>query len=282
MNPVSSVSPPLPLGDPHLRAELDRNGFAVIDDFFSSADIEQLFEVFRANDSIVHRRPFATSMHSDDVAYRATIDRAIKTVLQPRAESVLDGYRLCFTNFLVKEPHRGEAGKVALHQDPSLVDETHYRSLSIWAPLVDTELENGCLHVVPGSHLLNSAPRPSGGDSPYRALDPLFERILQPVPIKAGSAMIHSQMLFHGSPPNRGSKPRVVAGGFCVPREAQLYCYYRDPASPDKLEVFEIDDLFYTRHQYGTRPQGVRHVRTIDFWYERITEDQLRRMCAGA
>jgi hypothetical protein len=260
---------------------LDRDGYAVIDDFLTPADIEQLFEVFRAYDSPVHRLPFATSMHSGDFTYRAAVDRAMKGVLEPRVQSVFPGYRLCFTNFLVKEPHRGDAGTVEVHQDPSLLDETRHQSLSIWAPLLDTDVATGCLHVVPGSHRFNRAPRPSGGLSPYRSLDPVFQRMLQPVPIRAGSALIHSQMLFHGSPPNRGTMPRVVAGGFCVPSEAQLYCYYRDPTSPDKLEVFEIDDLFYTRHQYGTRPQGVPHVRTIDYWYEPISEDQLRRAYAG-
>lgn len=265
-----------------LQAALDRDGYAVIDSFLTPADIDQLFEVFRAYDSPVHRQPFGASMHSTDFAYRAAVDRAMRAVLEPRATGALPGYRLCFTNFLVKEPQQADAGTVQLHQDPSLLDETRHHSLSIWAPLVDTDVRNGCLHVVPGSHRFNREPRPSGGLSPYRALDPLFQRFLQPVPIRAGSALIHSQMLFHGSPPNRSSAPRVVAGGFCVPRDAQLYCYYRDPASPEKLEVFEIDDLFYTRHKYGTRPEGVPHVRTIDFRYEPITEDQLRRAHAGA
>jgi ectoine hydroxylase-related dioxygenase (phytanoyl-CoA dioxygenase family) len=268
--------------DDRLQSALERDGYAIIDDFLSPSDIAQLFEVFRAFDSPVHRRPFGASMHSGDFTYRAAVDRAIKAVLEPRALRVLTGHRLCFTNFLVKEPQSGDQGTVELHQDPSLVDETRYQSISIWAPLADTDLTSGCLHVVPGSHRFNTAPRPSGGVSPYRALDPVFQRMLQPVPIKAGSAMIHSQMLFHGSPPNRGTAPRVVAGGFCVPREAQLYCYYRDPASPGKLEVFEIDDLFYTRHTYATRPQGVPHVRTIDYRYEPITEDRLRRAYAGA
>jgi hypothetical protein len=72
--------------------------------------------------------------------------------------------------------------------------------------------------------------------------------------------MVFSAKLFHASPPNRGKAVRVAAGALIVPRPAQLYCYYADPAAPDQVEVFAVDDAFYTRYDYGTRPTGVPRV----------------------
>jgi Phytanoyl-CoA dioxygenase (PhyH) len=251
------------LNDPRADAALERDGYAVVDGFLDRGDIAQLMDVFRSNDSPTHHAPFSASVLSDDVQYRAAVDREIKAVLRDKVDAVFDGYRHCFSNFVVKAPSR-TAGEVPVHQDITFVDETRYLSLGIFAPLVDTTPGNGCLLVAPGSHRLNGGPRAVGTRHPYEGVT----LPLQPVPMKAGSVMIFSQKLFHASQPNRSKVTRVVVGGLFVPREAQLYCYYH--ASPEQLEVYAVDDLFYTRYIYRTRPEGVPRVGVVDYWYDRI------------
>ena len=250
------------LRDSTADGALERDGYAVLDDFLSSGDIERLLELFRSCDSPTHRAPFSASVLSDDLTYRATVDREIKAVVRDKVE-VFDGYRHSFSNFVVKAPHEN-AGEVSVHQDLTFVDESQHQSLGIWAPLVDTCIDNGCLFVAPGSHRLNRGPRGVRTPHPY----PDMQLSLRPVPMKAGSVMIFCQTLFHASPPNRGNATRVVAGGLFVPRDAQLYCYYQ--ASSTRMEVYAVDDLFYTRYLYGTRPADVPLVDVIDYWYERI------------
>jgi hypothetical protein len=273
------VQPEPRLTDPTLDASLERDGYAVIDDFLDRAEIVQLLDVFRTHDSPIHRHPFSASILSDDLAYRSAVDREIKAVLRPKVDVTFNGYRHCFSNFVVKEPlpanAAANAGEVMLHQDIAFVDESRFQSLGIWCPLVDADPVNGCLSVVPGSHRFNRGPRGPGTPHPYRELDPSFAPQLRAVPMKAGSAMIFCQKLFHASRPNRGTAARVAVGCLFVPQDAQLYCYYPDPAAPQRMEVFEVDDLFYTRHLYRTRPEGVPRVAVIDYWYETIDRTRL-------
>jgi ectoine hydroxylase-related dioxygenase (phytanoyl-CoA dioxygenase family) len=105
-------------------------------------------------------------------------------VFEPRLATLVDGYRICFANFLNKAPQNADVGAVPLHQDPTFVDETLYRTVGLWVPLVDTVPENGGLVVVPGSHRFNRGPRAVGAPFPYRALESSLRRLLRPVPLQ--------------------------------------------------------------------------------------------------
>jgi len=273
------MQPTRRLIDPALDAAFERDGYAV-SPFLDGDGVARLLEVFRSLDNPAHRAAFGASILSGDLEYRRSVDREIKAVFAPKLDRVFNGYRHCFSNFVFKEPQADGApplmGVVPLHQDLSVVDETRYQSIGIWCPLVDVDTVNGCLRVVPGSHKLNAGPRGPGTPFPYDSLVPLFEAShLRAVPMKAGEAFLFCQKLFHTSAPNRGTAPRVVAGGLFAPREAQLYCYYQDPSSPERMTVFEVDDLFYTRYIYGTRPEGVPVVGEIDYYYDPIAPERL-------
>jgi hypothetical protein len=199
-------------------------------------------------------------------------------VLEPRIDAIANGYRYCFANFLVKTPRPASAGpgvgEVPLHQDICMIDESQFEALAVWCPLVDMDATNGCLAVVPGSHRFNDGPRGPRTPFPYRNLDPYFRP--RDVPMKAGSAIVYSPKLFHGSRPNRGRVARVAAGALLAPRDAPLRCYFPDQAL-QRMEVFEVDDLFYTRYAYQSRPEGVPRIGVVDYWYAPLTREQLAR-----
>jgi ectoine hydroxylase-related dioxygenase (phytanoyl-CoA dioxygenase family) len=250
---------------PDLTDRLSRDGYTVVEDFIGRPEVDRLLEVFRSLDCPAQHGAWSASMYSTDVAYRTAVHEAIKVVVTSRAASLLPGYRICLCNFLVKETHQGDGGAVQIHQDPTFVDETRFDTLGIWIPLVDTSVRNGALAVLPRSQAWNQGPRAYGGvPTPYVDLLPAFVEHAQPIPMKAGSAIIFSQKLFHGSPANREGATRVSVAVLLAQKDAPLLCYYGNPALPEKLEVFEVDDLFYTRHIYGTRPQGVSRVAVVD------------------
>lgn len=264
------------LRDPRQEELLERDGYVVVENFLSRDEVSRLQQLFRANDLPAHHSAFGVTMFSTDVSGRTAIDRGIRDVTAPHAEQLMNGYRYCFSNFLVKEPQRsGPAGEVQLHQDFSFVDESQFQSLGVWTALVDTNAVNGCLQVIPGSHRLNPAPRAAGFPYPYREMDALLAKKLRLVPMKAGDAMIFCQKLFHASSPNRSDATRLASGGLFVPQSAQLYCYYRNPAAPSRVDVFEVDDQFYTRYPYGIRPEGVPRVSELEYWYAPISPAQL-------
>jgi ectoine hydroxylase-related dioxygenase (phytanoyl-CoA dioxygenase family) len=264
--------------DPQLEADLDRDGYAVIAEILDADEIEQLAAVYRASDSPIHRSPFGASILSDDLAYRDTVDREVAAVVRPKVDRFFNAYRYCFANFLGKVPVTGavpDSGVVPLHQDIALVDERKYQSLGLWIPLVDVDERNGCLSVIPGSQHLNNGPRGPGLPFPYRDLEPVLHTRTRSVPMKAGSAMVFCQKLFHTSRPNRGDAPRPAVGALLAPAEAQLYCYYPQDTPATRMEVFAVDDHFYTRYGYRTRPQAVPQVGVIDYWYDRIDPARL-------
>ena len=259
----------------HLPECLDRDGYAVVENFLTQAQVGHLLHVFQSLDCPTQHGSWSASMFSADLAYRAAVDRAIKEALAPRATPLLPGYRFCFCNFLVKEPQKADDGIVQIHQDPTFVDEQLYASLGLWIPLVDTDATNGGICVLPGSHRWNDGPRSFGGWAPYLSLSATFLEQAQPIPITAGSALVFSQKLFHGSRANRSRTTRITAAALLVSKEAALRCYHANPALPQKLEVFEVDDQFYTRYPYATRPEGVPRIATVDRSYKPIRPEQL-------
>lgn len=256
--------------DPVLDADFERDGYAIVPGLLDARDTAHLLDVFRASDDPIQRLPFASTLQSADLSFRAAIDREIKSVVWPKLQPLLNGYRYCFANFASKGPQPNvaeTAGEVGLHQDIAFVDESRYEALGLWCPMTDVDEVNGCLLVVPGSQRLNPGPRGPGTGFPYHELLPLFRRKLRPLPMAAGTAVLFSQKLFHASQPNRSATTRVAVGGLFAPIDAQLYCYYPDPSSARRMEVFEIDDLFYTRYTYRSRPEGVPRVGAIRYWH---------------
>lgn len=103
------------------------------------------------------------------------------------------------------------------HQDGSYWSAAHdHHSISIWIPLQDVNVANGCMHFVPGSHKLeiqphhsiNHDPRVHGleiDDTPeVRAL--IAKAVACPLP--AGGATIHAGKMFHYAGPNTTDAPR--------------------------------------------------------------------------
>lgn len=103
----------------------------------------------------------------------------------------------------------GLVGQELWHQDRGVgTDELDNTDLlTVWIPMVDATVENGCLVVVPGSHrdgLTPHCPGPAlkGGGRPVRIPNELLGSVRKPVPVKRGGIYIQHGWLKHGSLPN--------------------------------------------------------------------------------
>lgn len=108
-------------------------------------------------------------------------------------------------------------GVVAWHQDYSYWTRTEpVGHITCFLALDDTTLENGCLHVVPGSHrwpLLPTVPLTGTSadmDAIMTVLNDEQKAQFKPVPIclKAGECSFHHCLTLHGSYANRSDRPR--------------------------------------------------------------------------
>jgi phytanoyl-CoA hydroxylase len=97
----------------------------------------------------------------------------------------------------------GLVSKVEWHQDNGVVlpEADEATILTVWLPLTDATVENGCMQVIPGSHkegLKDHCPVDQ-----LRIPDQLLElNRATPLPMKAGSALLMHQRTVHASTDN--------------------------------------------------------------------------------
>lgn len=99
------------------------------------------------------------------------------------------------------------------HQDEAYWDpHWQYQNASIWMPLQEATIENGCLWFMPGSHEWDVQPhQPIGGDVRVHGLemvnlDLVKEAVACPLP--AGGITFHRNRTAHYAGPNTSATPR--------------------------------------------------------------------------
>jgi len=242
------------------QAEFERNGF-VVTDLLDARALARLRDGYRALD---HRHsrdsPFAegfhTTLYDTRPSYRRAVADLFAEILDSALDQVLDRHRSFFANFAVKLP---AGGAVPDHLDWSFVDETRFRSATVWCPLEPTDAENGALGVMVGSqHRVDFIRAVNDRDfEQYGELAASTGR-RKVVPLAAGRAIVMDNRVVHFSPPNRLDSPRVVAACVVAPVEAALHHYWIDP--DDQMLCFELDPAFYHSYVVGRPPADAEGV----------------------
>lgn len=269
-----------------------RDGYTVVDySLLDKPHIDELLDI--------HRR-FATtsdglsiSVYADPVTSRTATDDAVMQIIEQPLRTLLPRHRFLTSTFITKTA--GGKNRVPWHHDSSYVDPAHSTTVHAWFPLRDVAVTDGCLHVVPGSHLIWLAPRAPGIGFPWcyvtHSLDNDFAVAL---PLKSGGAILTDHRLIHGSPPNRSATTRIALAVVMVAENAPLRYYHAiksqaakppdssllPPAArlvppsdrsceqllgaPTSLEVYAVDDAFCRAHVLGERPRGLQPMDRID------------------
>jgi ectoine hydroxylase-related dioxygenase (phytanoyl-CoA dioxygenase family) len=107
------------------------------------------------------------------------------------------------------------AGAVPWHQDKSYWPDANSNPvITVWIPLVDATLENGCLHLIPGTHKKRaiSHGKENYSGTGYLALDDQYvqkrKKEVIALPMQAGSALFFNDRLIHSSTPNNSDGVR--------------------------------------------------------------------------
>ncbi len=128
--------------------------------------------------------------------------RIVEAILGPNVEIFGNG------QCLYKEPVGGHPKH--LHQDSAYFEHRHQGPVGILNYVVDTDLVNGALHVVPGSHKLGQLKHVDTFSHLGLEEDEWpWERSL-PVIGKAGDSIFFNVKTIHGSKQNMSDKPRPV------------------------------------------------------------------------
>jgi ectoine hydroxylase-related dioxygenase (phytanoyl-CoA dioxygenase family) len=188
-------------------------------------------------------------------------------------------HRVLFTSFLTKHP--GDDSTLPMHQDPSVVDEREHRSVTLWIALDDMgpELQNGELHVIPGSHAVGQEWRGTRTMATYL---PEVDRVwpsARSVAVRAGDGIVLDSRVVHGSPPNFGTSSRIAMAGVVVPRGVPLQHVLAADGDADEVVIHRVDDDFYRhvspRSLHESPPEDLEVLEVVPRVLAPITADGL-------
>jgi len=102
--------------------------------------------------------------------------------------------------------------RVGWHQDQGVAtpEQDEVPVLTVWLPITDATVENGCLAVVPGSHLRELATHcpGSGPDGGLQIPSRLIAGKPLPVPVKRGGVLLMHRRTMHAALANRSDELR--------------------------------------------------------------------------
>lgn len=215
---------------------------------------------------------FHVSMDSSNKEMCRTIRDKIWRVALPRLAEHLQDFKPFVASFVVKEVN--PKGVVPAHQDWSFVDkeEDGYTSITCWIALVDTNLDNGGMGVIRGSHKFMQNHRPSPSPQcPVPLAEHMFSIFpyLHTIDMKAGEVLMFDNRTFHASPPNTSNSVRLAAGVGVTQKDAQLIHYYMKPDSEFKTMLrYSVDEDFFLKYDNATLSKMFDNKQLIDGYGE--------------
>lgn len=203
----------------------DENGFVLIEDFLTPNELEHWRAV---TDEAVQQR--LASRHglnnqaNPDEYYAQVFVQAIKLLethdgmaelmLDPHLGKMaatlagVDGIRIWHDQALYKKPYGNPTG---WHLDNPYWSFSSQQAISLWVPLDDATLENGCLYYIPGTHKLARFDNVGIGQnigSLFKVYPEWMQIPSMAAPAKAGSAVFHNGLVAHGAGANMTNRPR--------------------------------------------------------------------------
>lgn len=208
------------LADPSLDAKLRAQGYLAVP-FLEPTEVCDLLDAYRTlasadDDGLVidFLRPNREVMHE--------VAALLAPVWARHLPELFADHRVAVATFVTKHP--GGASAMALHEEPTFVDERRYRSHAVWIPLVDVSPAAGNGHLVLLPHSAELERGWAGYNTPvqHRPYEHLIQDGLVSVDAPAGTAVVYDSRTLHGSGPNRTDQPRFAIAASIVPTAAPL------------------------------------------------------------
>jgi ectoine hydroxylase-related dioxygenase (phytanoyl-CoA dioxygenase family) len=240
------------------------NGFVIVDDLLHPDAIADLWafyaRAFRNKREVVPyacELPYYISIFDRDSTHKREVDERISSYVQQAVDALLLDYEVFYSNFMIKFP---DDGQIEAHQDFNFVDENHHTAFNLWCPLVDTDSQNGGLHVIAGSHSVFTTQRGPNLPKALTQYNDLLKRYSRCLPLKKGQAVLFDHKLVHYSPPNCTQDVRVAIQSVLKPREAAAIHYVYDQPT-GRVRAHRVDkDFILENDLWSTR----LHHRTLD------------------
>jgi ectoine hydroxylase-related dioxygenase (phytanoyl-CoA dioxygenase family) len=254
--------------DKGLQRLFEINGFVIVD-LFDSTQVLELTSIY--NEIPKAKLSFESTSFIDNTELLLRINQKVEAIFKEPLQPLLIDHKKLGTSFLTKMSNQNSV--MPIHQDWTVVDESMYCSVTCWAPLVDTNIQNGALQLIPGSHFfshsLRSPSLPIAFDNIYKDLKPF----LKTMPLKSGQAIFFNHALWHASHSNLSGENRVAVTYGFTQKDADLCMYYY---SNGKLEKWSMpDDMFLHYSSIRTTPKIGKKMSSNDYDVKKITVQQV-------
>jgi phytanoyl-CoA hydroxylase len=210
-----------------MNSEYERDGYLLVPGVFDAGEVEEMRDAiarilatvegtaadrnhrWSGVDETLQLKGFHDLQYHDAVFARMVAHPRLVAVL---TDLIGPNVQLHHSKMLVKPPEQG--APFPMHQDQPYFPHERHSLVAASVHLDDTDEENGCLHVVPGSHRLG--PLEATGDA-HTVDYPLESGV--PCPAGAGDVLFFNYLTIHGSGTNRSTRTR-----------RNVLFQYRDPA----------------------------------------------------
>ena len=212
-----NVVKPLQLTDGEIRFYQDE-GYLIIPGLIKPSQLESLrkgvLDVMTACGATIERLKKSTSskdklIQSPQYLVDSALDNLVNSDnLRGIAEQLMGGAASLYLPFSAVKSGGG-GGAFHFHQDNQYT-RFDGPGINLWCALVDMTPENGCLQVVPRTHLegTRDSVQSSDGDN-HKMVAKEPDRFL-PVRMHAGDCIAFSRLTIHGSGPNHTGEPRIA------------------------------------------------------------------------
>lgn len=276
--------------DSELQKQFDKDGYVVID-LLTPEQVQSFIQMYFDNESkrggnkedydIKFEKPkemtYEFTFTDSSVDYKKKVYREVSEIFKPLIDKYLVDYQPIIANFIHKTSYKGE---VPMHQNWAFVDEWKYSSVSIWCPLVDSNIDNGALQVVPGSHKRFAPAR--GPLIPWELehlKDEIIKNDMVPMSIKAGQAVILDDSIIHYSAPNMTEGLRLAIQLIMIPPNVpSLHYHMTEENGKKKINVYEVDQEFYMQFHPWMKPKGQKLVDSFPYKKVEIDYPKYKKM----
>lgn len=268
---------PSPLLSASQKRQFEEDGYCIVHDLFSAAEIQEIEDFFEAFKQVGGKVFDGDSTYTEIDPTKRQVramhphrhsQKAQEWMLNPNVAQVLETLLekpalAAQTMYYFKPP--GAKGQ-GMHQDNFYLVAQPATCIAAWTAIDDADLENGCLYVVPGSH--RSDILCPSEKSKERWLDygdshiGHFPRETKPVPVLVprGATMFFNGNLIHGSGPNRtADRCRRTFIGHYIDEASQQVAHHYHPVLNMRGEVVTSVEQYQGGGPCGDGWEGGEH-----------------------
>ena len=182
----------------------------------------------------------------DEIVHNSKILDAVEKII---GKDIL----VCSTTLFIKDSN--QKGFVSYHQDAKYIGLEPHNWVSAWVAVTDSNEENGCMKMWPGSHLEVKDHDQNFDEGNLltrgQTVKGVPENEIKPVELKAGQVSLHHPRIVHGSGINKSSDRRI---GFVI--QSYIGTNVKQTLGKNRVQIARGVDN-YNHHEIISRPNSL-------------------------